>query len=245
MARILITLCVVSICISCLIGCASCGIGGVPTDNQLIETEFGRWSPGYSSIEILDRKGDGTADNPRILTIQATINSYPDSVVCEGELVFFHSDPSYLDMRWYTLEGVGHALLVQWASQSLKDSFPQREPVSLVLKCWVDNGLIELDDIVDEFVRQQVESWIENPASQPNYNYNAGLFDTNQIRTFDLAPELSDDQKVPIYILLSDDDIVEMYLVDKAKYYEYKMGKELPWGTRLSNPIPRPVKESS
>ncbi len=220
------------------------------SDNELIQSEFKRWSPGYSSIKVLNREGDGTGANPRVLTIQATINSYPDSVVCEGELVFFHSDPSYLKMGWYTLEGIGHALLVQWASSRLKDSARsapspyQPELVSLLLKRWIDSGLIKLDDIKNRRIHDRVKSWVENLGSEPTYDYkDAGLFDTSQVQTYDLAPELQDDQKVPIYILLSD-GVVELYLVDKAARHEYKRGAELPSGVLLPNPIPKPVKDS-
>ena len=258
MVRRLITLCVVSICIPCVIGCVSCTNEdlhnnselfqteeGIPSDRQLIQSQLERRPPGYSSIEILDRQGDGTPENPRVLTIQVTMNSYPNSVVCEGELVFFYNDPSYLEIEWYTLEGVGHSLLVQWASQSLKYWGPQEEMVSLLLKRWIDNGLIELDDIMSESVRLQVKSWIEDPASEPAYNYDAGLFDTTQIQTYDLAPELPDDQKVPIYILLSDEYIVEIYLVDEAVYHDCNPGDELPWGTLLPSPVPRPAEGNS
>ncbi len=239
MNRSLAVLCVLSISIICLAGCIT------PSDNALIKTEFDRWSPGYSSIEVLRRQGEGTPSNPRILTIQATINSYPHDVVCEGELVFFHSDPSYLQMRWYTLEGIGHAYFVQLGSTMLKRTVryvPGRhELLSLLLKRWVENDLINLDDIESRQTRDIVKSWIENPAGQPIYEYrDAGLFDTRQIKTYDLAPELPDDQKVPIHILL-DNGLVELYFVNKATYWEYELGEELPNGIILPNPIPKPA----
>jgi hypothetical protein len=212
-------------------------------DNLLITGEFDRWSPGYSDIKILSRKGDSTSNNPRILTIQTTINSYPKSVVCEGELVFFKSDPSYRQMRWYDLESIGHALLVQWGSQALDPRFPiEAELVELLIKRWVENDLVKLDSIKNKQIYDKVKSWIDNPASMPTYSYrNAGVFDTSKIQTYDLSPDLSTDLKVPIY-LLKPDGTVELYLVDKSKRYGDTTINQLSQkGQLLPTPINRQI----
>jgi len=222
-----------------LIGCVR-----TPSNNELINEQFDRYSPGYSSIKILDKKGD----NPKILAIQATMNSLPNDITFEGELYFLLSDPSFLEMRWYTLEAVGHALLVQWASQMLKHPSytPSPEsPVALLIKRWIDEGLIMLDDVKNREVHDEVKSWIDSPGSQPEYQYkNAGLFDTSQIKISDLAPDLMDDQKSSIYVLLSNGN-VDLYMVDKTKRYDYSPGKGLPDGIILPNPIPRPVESTN
>jgi hypothetical protein len=218
-----------------ILGLSGCHLSDDAIINGAFEPEY----PGYSDIKVLNRAGENTGISPRVLTLQVTIESYPDSVVCEGELVHFRGDPSYREMRWYSLESIGHWLLVEEARYHLKYAvYPYRsEPVALLLKRWIEKGFIKLDDITNPGMRRQVDYFMD-PANVPTHFNNAGLFDTTNMQTYDLAPELPDNEKVPIYILRND-GIVELYLVDKATQHE-KSTELSQKGMLLPTPIPKP-----
>jgi hypothetical protein len=220
----------------CLVGLSCGGVSDKDLINKMSDPQY----PGYSDIKVLKRAGEGTGISPRVLTLQVTMESYPDSVVCEGELVYFHSDPSYREMRWYTLEGIGHWLLVEEARYQLKyDGYPYwPEPVALVLKRWIEKGFINIDDITNPGMRRQIDYFMD-PADVPTHFNNAGLFDTTSMQTYDLAPELPDSEKTPVYILRYDNGIVELYLVAKGTWHE-KTTELRQKGMLLPTPIPKP-----
>jgi len=227
---------VLFVLLASILGSTGCGA----SDEALIKGEFDLEYPGYSDIKVLNRAGEGTGISPMILTLQVTMESYPDSVVCEGELFYFHSDPSYREMRWYTLEAIGHWLLVEKARYHLKYAvypYDWPEPVALLLKRWIEKGFINIDDITNPGMRRQIDYFMD-PANVPTHFNNAGLFDTTNMQTYDLAPELPDSEKTPVY-LLRNDGIVELYLVAKGTWYE-KSEELRQKGMILPTPIPKP-----
>jgi hypothetical protein len=142
-------------------------------------------------------------------------------------------------MRWYTLEAFGHCSLVQQARYELKGPGGTQwpEPVALLLKRWIEKGFINIDDIATPGMRRQVDYFMD-PANVPTHFNNAGLFDTTNMQTYDLAPELPDSEKTPVY-LLRNDGIVESYLIAKGTWHE-KTEELRQKGMLLPTPIPKP-----
>jgi hypothetical protein len=217
-------------------------------DERFINSMYNREDrpkyPGYSLIEVLNREGEGTGINPRILTIRVTLESYPTDIVCEGEFYYFRGDPAFARTDWYSLEGVIHKRMVNLARHYLRyTSGPvtcQNKLVLLVLKRWIDEGLIELHDIKDARVIKAVKDLMENPVDLPNSLTDTGLVNTSEIQTYDLVPELPDNEKTPVYVLRSN-GILELYLKDPSiEIREVLKLQSDACDFILANPIPKP-----
>jgi len=217
-------------------------------DERFINSMYNREDrpkyPGYSAIEVLKREGEGTGRNPRVLTVRVTLESYPDDIVCEGEFRYFRGDPAFARTDWYSLEGVIHKRIVGKARWYLEnDSGPvtcQNKLVLLVLKRWIDEGLIELDDIADARVIKSVVNLLENPVDLPEYFTDAGFLNLTKIQVRDLAPELPDNEKTLVYVLRSN-GILESYLKDQSvEIRELIKLQSDSCDFILENPIPKP-----
>jgi hypothetical protein len=92
-----------NIFVICIVMLTSCGFIYHDSDSELVQMMFPSPSPGYSNIKILNQEGDNTGSHPRILTLQVTMDVYPKPVICEGQIIHFRGDPSYIDFRWFTL----------------------------------------------------------------------------------------------------------------------------------------------
>jgi len=188
------------------------------SDDQMIRERFDPKLPGYSEIEILERKGERDVSNPRLLTIEVVMESYPESVVCRGEISYFRSDPSFLDVRWHDLECIGQYMLIQGARYYLRHSEAGPAPhchaenIALVLTRWVEEDWIELSDIQDTKIRSRVNQLLQDISSLPTDFPSASLFQVPQLQVHDLAPELPEEEKVQVYVLRCDGTL-ELFLM--------------------------------
>jgi hypothetical protein len=212
------------------------------SDSELVKKIFSSPSPGYSNIKILNQEGDNTGSHPRVLTLQVTLDVYPTPVICEGQITHFIGDPGYLDYRWFTLESAGLNTFIGWARGSLAKSYHEPIPfltehVSILLKHWIDERLIKLDDIQIPEIRNQVNGFITNPNSIPIGLSNIDLFYPLHIQTHDLAPDLPANKKQPTYVLHKDGTI-DLYLTNDPYFYLHLPSA----GYILPSPISTPIK---
>jgi hypothetical protein len=235
----LIFLNIFAICIMIL---TSCGFIYHDSDSELVQKMFPSPSPGYSNIKILDQEGDNTGSHPRVLTLQVTMDVYPNPVVCEGQIIHFRGDPSYIDFRWFTLEGAGLSSLIGLARSAITKSHHEPNPfqtehVSILLKHWIDERLIKLDDIQIPEIHKQVNDFITNSDNIPPGVSNVSLFDSSRIQTHDLAPDLPANKKQPTYVLRKDGTI-DLYISNDPYLYLHLPSA----GFILPTPIPTPFK---
>jgi|WetSurMetagenome_2_1015567.scaffolds.fasta_scaffold465050_1 hypothetical protein len=77
---------------------------GPETDNELIGKMFDKKLRESGHFEIISRAGKANPNDPRILRFRVALNGYTSSMVCEGEIVYIHADPSYIGINWDTPE---------------------------------------------------------------------------------------------------------------------------------------------
>lgn len=215
----------------------------LPSDRQLITEQFDSQIPGYSRIEILQRTGEHTIRNPRILVVEVVIESYPESVTCQGEIHYFRADPSYREFGWYNWECVGHWILVERARSALRSGEgpspcqAQIKDTALVLERWVENGWVSVDQIHRSEIRRQVERLLEGdvlPMNEPIM-----LFDVSEAQVHDLVPELLEQEKVPTYVLRCDGTL-ELFLRGGERWWEQPMELQV-YDVVLPTPVEEPV----
>ncbi|MGC9398925.1 MAG: hypothetical protein ACP5HM_07290 [Anaerolineae bacterium] len=180
------------------------------SDSQILKEQFEPKFPGYSTIKVLERKGERTVSNPRVLIIEVVVESYSGPVTCQGEVGYFKGDPSNQWLRWYDWNCIGHWMVIEDArsalfwdeGQALALCDTRIEDAALVLRWWVENGWVEVDQIRHPGIRTRVVYLLENNV--PVTKKPSALFDTSQANVYDLVPELSEDKKVPTYVLRCD-----------------------------------------
>lgn len=210
-------------------------------DNQILKEQFDPKFPGYSMIKVLERRGERMVSNPRILTIEVVMESYSRPVTCQGEVGYFKGDPSNLWLGWYDWSCIGHWMIVEAARNALFldwDQGPdlcdtQIEDAALVLRRWVENGWIKIDQIRHPGIRARVVYLLENNI--PVTKKPSALFDVFQANVYDLVPELSEDEKVPTYVLRCD-GILDLILRGGSRWWEQPLN--LQSGDRV---IPLPA----
>jgi len=214
-------------------------------DERFINSMYNRADrpsyPGYSAIKVLQRKGEGTGSNPRILIIRVTLESYPADIICEGEFQYFRGDPAFARTDWYSLEGVIHKRIVgkaRWYLTQTSGPQCQNKLVLLVLKRWVNEGLIELGNIADARVANSVVNLLENPIDLPEYFTDTGFLDLTRVQIQDLAPELPDKEKTLVYVLRSN-GILESYLKGQSVEIREMINID-SCDFVLESPIPKP-----
>ena len=156
------------LCPSAAMGILMVLFGGPASDDELIKGQFDCTLPVFSEIVIVDRSGDPTdRDNPRRLVVEVAIDGYPDPIGCQAELVYFHSDPSYVSLYWSEQECEQQDLLVRAAQRQLEDDhagapLPSRPGVvAQLLQVWIDRGWIVLADIKHPEMREMVSGALE------------------------------------------------------------------------------------
>jgi hypothetical protein len=134
-------------------------------------------SPGYSSATVLRKEESWTGTTTRykqtIVYFRVTIDGYPDSIKCEGELIYTWENsihpghPSFSHgVKWYTKEGKEQSVLVDIARTALMEPIPPQytfhisDTEILVLKRWIEMGKIKLGDITYPDVRIKVKNKI-------------------------------------------------------------------------------------
>ena len=123
---------------------------------------------------------------PRTLEVVVQIESYPQTVTCQGEVFFIMGDPMAVNVRWRTLQCAGQHRYIELAQIALDNGFEYSEchdeKISLLLARWVKLGLIGMDDVIFPAVNDAVTPLVANPdllTLQPALD--AGLFDTSNI----------------------------------------------------------------
>jgi hypothetical protein len=183
----------------------------MPSDDELISNRFDQKLPGFANITLLDRQGKGDGDDPRVLTLRVSMDTGRRPVLCEGKLMFFISDPSYLNFTWNKLDCSGQELLVrlaQLALQGERNYTCHQDKIASLLAYWVQNNSISIDKIVDLNLHSLVKKSLEENKQIPD---QIRLLDLSLMRTKDFDPSLPDEQKIAQYVLRCDGTI-EQYL---------------------------------
>lgn len=211
------------------------------SDSQILKKQFEPEFPGYAVVKVLERRGERTVSNPRVLVIEVVMESYSEPVTCHGEVGYFKGDPSNQWLSWYDWTCIGHWMLVESARSALFwdwDQGPalcdaQIEDTAFVLKRWVENGWVKIDQIRHPDIRARVAYLVENNV--PVTNKPSALFDISKANVYDLVPELSEDEKVPTYVLRCDGSL-DVILRGGPRWWEQPL--DLRVGDRV---IPLPV----
>jgi len=211
------------------------------SDGQILKEQFEPEFPGYSAIKVLERKGERTVSNPRVLTIEVVMESYSGPVTCQGEVGYFKGDPSNQWIRWYDWTCIGHWMLIEDARSVLFWNWDQGpalcdtriEDTAFVLRRWIENGWVEIDQIRHPGIRARVVYLVENNV--PVTNKPSAMFNVSQANVYDLVPELSEDKKVPTYVLRCDGTL-DLILRGGPRWWEQPL--DLRSGDRV---IPLPA----
>jgi hypothetical protein len=195
------------------------------SDAELIEHLFSSDEPGFSSVEILSSEGEGKRRIPRRLEILVQMESYPQTVSCQGEIFLAMGDPMILNVRWRTLQCAGQHRYIELARIALDNGFDYSkchdEKITLLLARWVKAGMIGMDDVIFPAVKDAVTPLIANPdLLKLQEAQDAGLFDTSQIRLReDVQSEDGAGQRSSI--VLRCDGSVELFRVDPGLIHSY------------------------
>jgi hypothetical protein len=213
------------------------------SDRQIIKRQFELDSPGYSSIGILQSSGNGTSlTDLRVLKLEVVIESYGEAVTCQGEIHYFRADPSYYELGWYDWACIEHWLLVEYAWEALQPSAgpllcpAQVEGTALVLRRWVTNGWIDVNQIQRFEVRTQVIHLLD--ADVTATNKSGPFFDVSEVQVYDLVPELPEAEKLPTYVLRCDGTL-ELFLRGGPKWWEQRLALQV--GDIV---LPTPIEET-
>jgi|GEM_PF-1398972 len=214
------------------------------SDSQMIQEIFGPEFPGYSAIRVLARTGERTVSSPRVLIVEVVMESYSGPVTCQGEIRYFRGDPSNQWLGWYDWTCIGHWMLVEDARSTLFGDWGQGptlcdtriEDTAFVLKRWMENGWIKIDQIRHPDIRARVAYLAENniPANRPS-----ALFDVSKANVYDWVPELPESEKVPTYVLRCDGSL-DLILRGGPRWWEQPL--DLRPGDRI---LPFPVQRSA
>jgi|YNPNPStandDraft_1061719.scaffolds.fasta_scaffold29637_3 hypothetical protein len=215
------------------------------SDSQILKKQFEPEFPGYSAIKILIAKGERTVVNPRVLTIEVVMESYLGPVTCQGEIGYFKGDPSNQWLGWYDQTCIGHWMAVEDARSALFWDWGQGptlcdariEDTAFVLKRWIENGWIKIDQIRHPDIRARVAYLVENNI--PVTDRPGALSDFSQANVYDLVPELPRDEKVPTYVLRCDGSL-DLILRGGPRWWEQPL--DLRPGDRI---LPLPIQRSA
>ncbi len=188
----------------------------MPSNKYLIGKVLDQSLPGYTKIDVLDRRGAGNIKDPLILTLAVALDSYPDAVMCQGQITYFFGDPYYLEFQWSDLECTGQDWLIQRARYWLqKRDGPewkqcQVERVAFILKHWVEKELITLDDIHNTEIRTMAGNLLQQNTDGSEF-FSVPIVKLAHV--YDLVPDWPEDKKVPTYHLHCNGD-VDLYLAE-------------------------------
>ncbi len=122
------------------------------TDRELINHEFTPNLPGFSDIKVLQRE-EHSRGFTKVLTLTASIDGYPDKVICQGVIYYRHGDPSYLATKWADKTCEEQYFLVRRAQYMLNlhsAEYPLKERdhiLAHLLAAWIKKDKIKLSDI--------------------------------------------------------------------------------------------------
>ena len=142
--------------------------GGPLNDQQLIDDKFSSRLGVFSNIEILNREAgaNGRYDS-RTLTLQLTINGYPNSIQCQSKLHYIHGDPSFVGVTWSDPACEAQYQLVGSAQFILENSYPQgplpsgADAIAQILKRGIEEHRITLSDIKNPDMQNKVNQLLE------------------------------------------------------------------------------------
>ena len=195
------------------------------SDAQLIEQLFSSDRPGFSRVEILSSEGEGNRRIPRRVEISVQMESYPQTVSCQGEIFLAMGDPMMVNVRWRTLQCAGQHRYIELARIVLQNGFEyskcHNEKVTLLLARWVKTGMLGMQDVIFPAVKEAVAPLIANPdLLKLQEAQDAGLFDTSRIRLReDVVSENGAGQRSSI--VLRCDGSVELFRIDPGLINNY------------------------
>ena len=231
--RLFITLGIIA---GILAGIALCMLIFFPitSDAELLENLFPSDFPGYSNLEILSSEGEGIRRIPRRIEFVVQIESYPQTVSCQGEIFFAMGDPMLLNLRWRTLQCAGQRRYMELAQMALENGFVyekcHNDKTALLLARWVKSGLISMDEIMFPAVKERVTTLAADPDLLTlRATRDGGLFDTSEIiLREDVKSENGAGQSPSI--VLRCDGRVELFQVNPGLIHSYT---DIPVGDYL------------
>jgi len=185
------------------------------SDQDLLEILFDADFPGYSNFEVLDSEGEGLRRIPRQMQIAVTIETYPEPLVCDGEVYYAMGDPMALNVQWHTIECVGQMVLMERARLTMNSGLEldrcYSETINNLLVYWIREEIITPKDILSPELRKI----ILDLASDDEYikkvpPLDAGLFDTGNVVVHQVVDD--GESSEPAYVLRCDGS-VDVYLV--------------------------------
>ncbi len=123
---------------------------------------------GFSQMEILKGEGEVHGETGRKLTLQVTIESYPDPIVCQATLQEIYSDPAYSNLTWQDEYCQQQYRLVRIAQRTITGmvgplaSQADANNVAQLLRSWIEQDRITLADIQQLEMRQRVSKLLES-----------------------------------------------------------------------------------
>jgi hypothetical protein len=215
-ARLFITMILL---LSLVLGMSGCAFFN--RDMYVINLHFDTELPGYSKIEILKREGRESLSDPRVLTLQFTMEVFPGPIIAEAQLSYAERNPTISKLEWFSLEGAAYDTLVSTVQDCLETRAGSPnyfyDKLAFVLKYWVDKKLIKLDDIGDTEARKQVDNLINTWDTIPYEIKNTPLIDVTQRYKYDLHPEVPENEKYIAYGLRADGTISAYLTASKGE----------------------------
>lgn len=122
-------------------------------DEELIERSFDNKDlPGFQ-VEIVKSHGETVS---RTLQLRVAIQTYPEPLMCEANIVHICCEPWNYDLSWESEVCEDQWVLVRSAQQALSEEedtllqFPsERDQVEQILRGWLQRGWIKVSDIRD------------------------------------------------------------------------------------------------
>lgn len=192
----------------------------IPKDSHIIAETIDQDSLGYSNIEILSASGNGSQNDPRLISVRVMFNAGEVPVPCEGQVFYWAGDPGNIGVRWLTLECVGLSNLIGFAQSSLITPYEPdaiwyppfyacfNDQIASVLYYWTKKDETVVNQISWPKIKSSVEEML---AGIKDVKPQIALFDPANTEIVDYAPQLPPDQKVRQYYLECD-GTVRIYL---------------------------------
>ncbi|MCE7861436.1 MAG: META domain-containing protein [Chloroflexi bacterium CFX2] len=128
---------------------------------------LGSKGPGYANLQVFTHDGDISNYPGMLITFQVELDTTETPLLCQGQVLFFRSDPSYIDLDWQDDKCAEQHQIVKLAHFTLNNDglyavLPEEGmyPASSLLMEWIDGGKINLQSIRNTRMRDLVDSRI-------------------------------------------------------------------------------------
>ena len=125
---------------------------------------LGSRGPGYTNLHVLTRDGEIGRFPGVLITFQIEMDTTEMPLLCHGQVHFFRSDPSYINLEWQNERCAEQHQIVSLAHYTLNDDgvdavLPEErmEMASKLLIDWIDEGKIQLQSIRNPKMRELID----------------------------------------------------------------------------------------